>query len=156
MQIRTSTIFCLTTFLTSNLQTRNNNATFPLQRQKAKAWWRNGNSSAVLRAWQRQRWLAKSSRALCNLLTLSELSQTSLPLWCPDLLEFMKRRRRNASQSKQLSNNLLFLQPPPRPPFLDRGNPPLFKLMVCSAEAWQDRREKKRRQILEEEHGCPL
>ena len=75
--------------------------------------------SAVLRAWQRLRWLAKSSRALCNLLTLSELSQTSLPLWSPDLLEFMKRRRRNASQSKQLSNNLLFLQPPPSsPPFL--------------------------------------
>ena len=83
MQIRTSTIFRLRTFLTSNLQTRNNNASFPLQRQQAKACWRNGNSSAVqqaavLRAWQRLRWLAKTSRALCNLLTLSELSQTSL------------------------------------------------------------------------------
>ena len=89
MQIRTSTIFRLTTFLTSNLQTRNNNATFPRQRQQAKAWWRKGNnlaasSSAGMAAAEMARQNLSSSLQSVNIVwTLSDLSgaRTSWNSW---------------------------------------------------------------------------
>ena len=87
--------------------------------------------------WAKQQRAGSPKPLLCNLLTLSALSQTSR-------LEFMKRRRRNALQGP----TFFFTTPP----FLDRGNP----LMVCSAET-RDRGEKKRRQIFGEElFGCSL
>ena len=89
--------------------------------------------AAVLRAWQRLRWLAKRSRALCNLLTLSELSETSLE---PGPLGIHEEEEEECfSKQAVVQQPPFFTTPPLLAPFLDRGNPPLFKLMVCSAEA---------------------